>query len=166
MGPETSDRLCLSGSFMLSARSGTGRWRGGNLKAVDEPWIWGQEAWLSSKREREIVSKGRCGIERDYFEGFFLRFKRFELFWTIEKEKKKTHNNEGELENKERGRDDNILREKCGNGSWEALERFTCSSGKKKSLDKGQRQGHLQWHRYIWRWGHEATLHRIVKLWD
>lgn len=48
---------------------------------------------------------------------FFLRFKRFELFWTIEKEKKKTHNNEGELENKERGRDDNILREKCGNGS-------------------------------------------------
>lgn len=49
----------------------------------------------------------------------------------------------GEAEN------DHILRERCGNGSGAALEGFTCSSGKERSLCKGMhlsesnRQGHL-----------------------
>lgn len=67
-----------------------------------------------------------------------LRFKRLDLICRIEELIKRQR-----LKMRREAESGNILREQCGDGPRAALERFSCSSGKKRSLGEGKRQGHL-----------------------
>lgn len=58
MEPEKSAGVSLSCSFMLAMRKVEVKLRKANPKAVVEASVWSQEAWLSSKGKREVVSKG------------------------------------------------------------------------------------------------------------
>lgn len=63
MRPEKSSGLSLRCSFTVSARNVDVKCRDRNQKAVAS--ICSQEAYLSSKGEKEVVSRGKRGIQRD-----------------------------------------------------------------------------------------------------